>query len=334
MLSFILRESKCPRRQPNKTQIKKLLRFKRKAFTAEFIPVKRFNFAHSNFPGKFLFSYNTVIVYIGCDQCSPPEQLKQNMNQKLLRFKRTAFTAEFIPVKRFNFAHSNFPGKFLLSYDTVIICTGCYQCSPPEQLEQNTNQKTASIQKNSSYCWVYSSKKIWLCSFQLSWKIPYVLQHSNRIYWMLSVQPPWTTKAKHIKKLLRFKRTPLTADFIPAKRFNFAHSNFPGKFLLFYNTVIVYTGCYQCGPPEQLKQNTNQKTALIQKNTSYCWLYSSKKIQLSSFQLSWKIPFVLQHSNHIYWMLSVRPPWTTKTKHKSKNCSHSKEQLLLLSLFQ
>ena len=46
-------------------------------------------------------------------------------------------------------------------------------------------------------------------------------------------------------------------------------------------------------PPDQLKQNTNQKTALIQKNSFYCWVYSSKKIQLCSFQISWKIPFTL-----------------------------------------
>ena len=146
---------------------------------------------------------------------------------------------------------------------------------PQKATKQNTNQKTAPIQKKSFYCWVYSSKKIQLCSFQLSWKIPFLLQHSNRIYWMWSVQSPWTTKTKH-----------------------------------------------------------ESKTAPIQKNSFYCWVYSSKKIQLCSFQLSWKIPFVLWHSNHMYWMLSVQPPWTTRTKHKSKNCFDSKEQLLLLSLFQ
>ena len=145
------------------------------SFPAEFIPVKRFNFAHSNFPGKFLFSYNTVIEYTWCYQCIPPEQLEQNTNQKTALIQRTASTAEFIPVKRFNFAHSNFPGKFLFSYNTVIEYTGCYQCSPPEQLKQNTDQKTAPIQKNSFYCWAYSSKKIRVCSFQLSCKIPFVL---------------------------------------------------------------------------------------------------------------------------------------------------------------
>ena len=82
----------------------------------------------------------------------PPEQLEQNTNQKTALIQRTASTAEFIPVKRFNFAHSNFPGKFLFSYNTVIEYTGCYQCSPPEQLKQNTDKKTAPIQKNSFYC--------------------------------------------------------------------------------------------------------------------------------------------------------------------------------------
>ena len=164
---------------------------------------------------------------------------------------------------------------------------------PQKATKQNTNQKTAPIQKKSFYCWVYSSKKIQLCSFQLSWKIPFLLQHSNRIYWMWSVQSPEQLKQNTNQKLLRFKRTALTAEFIPVKRFNFAHSNFPGKFLLSYDTVIICTGCYQCSPPEQLEENTNQKTASIQKNSSYCWVYSSKKIQLCSFQLSWKIPFVL-----------------------------------------
>ena len=131
-----------PPNNKNKTQIIKLLSFKRTALTADFIPAKRFNFAHSNFNGKFLLRYNTVIIYTGCYQCSHPEQLKQNTKQKTAKNKRKAFTVEFIPVKRFNFAHSNFPGKFLLSYNTVIIYTGCYQCSPPEQLKQNTNQKT------------------------------------------------------------------------------------------------------------------------------------------------------------------------------------------------
>ena len=43
----------------------------------------------------------------------PPEQLKQNANQQTVLIKKEAFTAESIPVKRFKFAHSNFPGKFL-----------------------------------------------------------------------------------------------------------------------------------------------------------------------------------------------------------------------------
>ena len=142
-----------------------------------------------------------------------------------------------------------------------MVYTRSYQCSPPEQLKQNTNQKTALIQKKSFYCWVYSSKKIQLCSFQISWKIPFLLQHISGIYMMLSVQPPWTAKTKHKSKNCWFKRTMFTAEFIPVQRFNLAHSNFPGKVLLSYNTVIVYTGCYQYSPPEQLKQNTNQKTA-------------------------------------------------------------------------
>ena len=105
-------------------QIKRLFKFKKEAFTVEFIQVKSFNFAHSNFPGKFLLSYNTVMVYTGCYQCSPNEQLKQNANPKrLLRFKRKGFTAEPVPVKRFNFAHLNFPGKFLLSYNTPMVYT-------------------------------------------------------------------------------------------------------------------------------------------------------------------------------------------------------------------
>ena len=69
-------------------QIKKLFQFKNEAFTAEFIPVKRFNFAHFNVPGKFLLSYNTVMVYTGSDQCSPPEQLKQNANQKTVPIQK------------------------------------------------------------------------------------------------------------------------------------------------------------------------------------------------------------------------------------------------------
>ena len=277
-----------------------------------------------------------------------------------------------------------------------MVYTGRYQCSPPEQLKQNTNQKTVMIQKKSFYCWVYSSKKIQLCSFQISWRIPFVLQHSNSIYWMLSVQPHeqlrqntnketapiqkkslycWVYSSKkiqlchfnfpgkfllsystvmaytgcyqckppppplnswnktQIKKLLWFNRKAFTAEFIPVKRFNFAYFNFPGNFLLSYKTVITYTGCYHCSPPEQLKQNTNQKAATIQKNSFHCWVYSNKKIQLCSFQLSWKIPFLLKHSNGIYWMLSVQPSWTAKTKHKSENCSDSKKKLLLLSLF-
>ena len=113
--------------------------------------------------------YNTVIVYTGCYQCSHNEQLKQNTNQKTAPIERKAFTAEFIPVRRFNFAHSNFPGKFLLPYNIVIIYTGCYQCSHPEQLKQNTNKKTAPIKKKA-----------------------------------------------------------FTVEFTPEKRFNFAHSNFPG----------------------------------------------------------------------------------------------------------
>ena len=61
----------------------------------------------------------------------PHEQLKQKRNQKTALAQKKSFTAKFIPVKRFNFAHFNFPGKFRLSYNTVIIYTGCYQCSPP-----------------------------------------------------------------------------------------------------------------------------------------------------------------------------------------------------------
>ena len=52
-----------------------------------------------------------------------PEQLKQKTNKKLLQFKRKAFLAEFLVVKRFNFAHFCFPGKFFLSYNTGIIYT-------------------------------------------------------------------------------------------------------------------------------------------------------------------------------------------------------------------
>ena len=241
----------------NKTQIKKLLWFKREAFIADSIPGKRFNFAHFNFPGKFLLSYNTAMVYTGCYQFNPMNSWNKTQIKKLLRFKRRAFIAESISVKRFNFAHFNFPGKFLLSYNTAMVYTECYQCNPTKQLKQSTNQK-----------------------------------------------------------LLWFKRKAFIAEFIPVKRFNFAHFNFPRKFLLIYNTAMVYTWCYQCNPPEQLKQNTNKKTAPIQKKSFYCWVYSSKKIQLCSFQLSWKIPFVLQHSNGIYWMLSVQPPWTAETKYK------------------
>ena len=82
-----------------------------------------------------------------------PKQLKQYKNKKkLLQFKRKAFTAEFISVKKLNFAHFNFPGKLLLSYNTVMVDNGCYQCSPPEQLKQNTNPKTAPIQKKTFHC--------------------------------------------------------------------------------------------------------------------------------------------------------------------------------------
>ena len=53
----------------------------------------------------------------------PSEQLKQNTNQKTVPIKKKALIVEFIPVKRFNFAHFNFPGKLLLSYNTVIVYT-------------------------------------------------------------------------------------------------------------------------------------------------------------------------------------------------------------------
>ena len=167
---------------------------------------------------------------------------------------------------------------------------------PKKATKPNKNQKTALIQQTNFHCWVYSSKKIQLCSFQLSWKIPFLFQHSNGTYWMLSVQPPHEQLRQNMnKKIAPIKKKSFYCWVYswPVKRFNFAHSNFPGKFLFSYNTVIVYTWCYQCSPPEQLKQNTNQKTALIQKNSFYCWVYSSKKFQLCSFQLSWKIPFVL-----------------------------------------
>ena len=95
---------------------------------------------------------NTVIIHTGCYQFSAPEQQKQNTNHKTALIQKTALTADFIPVKRFDFVHSNFPGKFLLYYNTVIVCTGCYRCSPPEQLKQNTNQNSALVQKNSFYC--------------------------------------------------------------------------------------------------------------------------------------------------------------------------------------
>ena len=182
--------------------------------------------------------------------------------------------------------------------------------------------KAVLIQK-SSYCWVYSSQKIQLCSFQLSWKIPFVLQHSNRKYWMLSVQPNWKTKTKHKSNNCSNSKEQLPhLSILKWKHSTLLIPTFLENSFFSYNTVIVYTGCYQCSIPEPLKQNTNHKTAPIQKNSFYYWVYSSKKIQLRLFQLSWKIPFVLQHSNRIYWMLSVQPPWTTKTKHKSKNCSN------------
>ena len=61
------------------------------------------------------------MVYTGCYQCNPSEQLKQNANQKTVLIQEKAFTAEFIPVKSFNFVHFNFPGKFLLSYNTAMV---------------------------------------------------------------------------------------------------------------------------------------------------------------------------------------------------------------------
>ena len=107
----------------NKTQIKKLLWFKRRAFIAESISVKRFNFVYFNFPGKFLLSYNTAMVYTGCYQCNPLNSWNKTQIKKLLWFKRRAFIAESISVKRFNFAYFNFPGKFLLSYNTTMVYT-------------------------------------------------------------------------------------------------------------------------------------------------------------------------------------------------------------------
>ena len=63
------------------------------------------------------------MVYTKCYQRNLSEQLKQNTNQKLLWFKRKAFIADSIPVKIFNFAHFNFPVKFLLSYNTGMTYT-------------------------------------------------------------------------------------------------------------------------------------------------------------------------------------------------------------------
>ena len=92
------------------------------------------------------------MVYTGCYQCSPLNSENKTQIKKLLQFKRKAFTAEFFQAKRFRFANFNFPGKFFFSYNTVIVYTGRYQCSPPEQLKQNTNQKPAQIQKKSFCC--------------------------------------------------------------------------------------------------------------------------------------------------------------------------------------
>ena len=166
--------------------------------------LKRFNFDHFNFPGKFLLSYNTAMVYTGCYQCNPPEQLKQNTNKKTTPIQKKSFMAEFIPLKRFNF-----PGKFLLSYNTAMVYTGCYQCNPPEQLKQNTNGK-----------------------------------------------------------LLRFKKKAFIAELIPVKRFNVAHFNFPGKFLLSYNTVLISTQVFFKEPSKWEKQEDSKKIGSTQ-NKSY-----------------------------------------------------------------
>ena len=67
----------------------------------------------------------------------PPELLKQNTNQKTALIQKKTFIANFVPVKRFNFAHFNFPGKFLLSYNTAMIYT--QSSLKTHKKRQNTN---------------------------------------------------------------------------------------------------------------------------------------------------------------------------------------------------
>ena len=77
---------------------------------------------------------------------------------------------------------------FVLSYRNVVNAT-------PWSAEIKDKWETSLIQKKSFYCWVYSSKKIELCSFLLSWKILFVWQYRNDLYsvffkWPCMVQVP------------------------------------------------------------------------------------------------------------------------------------------------
>ena len=141
-----------PSEQLKQNRNKKLLHFKRRAFIAECIPGERFNFVHLNSPGNFFLSHNTAMVYTGCYQCSPTEQLKENTNQKLFHFRGRAFIAECIPVKRFNFVHFNISEKIpcILQHSNGIYWM--FSVHAPYQLKQNTNKNTAPIQKKSFHC--------------------------------------------------------------------------------------------------------------------------------------------------------------------------------------
>ena len=78
-------------------------------------------------------------------------------------------------------------------------------------------------------------------------------------------------------------------------------------------------------PTEELKQYTNQTTVVIQKKSFYCWVSSSKNIQLCSFQLSWKSLFVWQHSNGTCCMLSLQAPEQLKQNKNKKTAPIQKK---------